>query len=140
MFFIRTARRTDCGQLAEIMKTWPENQETDIDTLTLHLTKNGFSEKPVFSIFIAEDSTREVIHHPIAKHASECTSCSAVLPSTTRIGGHPSRYGREIVEAFAMCRSNDNIGSPSIALSGKEIRFLSSELSPPTFPTATTHP
>ncbi|XP_040074891.1 uncharacterized protein LOC115330014, partial [Ixodes scapularis] len=63
----------------------------------------------------------EVIHHPIAKHASECTSCSAVLPSTTRIGGHPSRYGREILEAFAMCRSKDNIGSPSIALSGKEI-------------------
>uniref|UniRef100_V5HSU1 Putative diamine acetyltransferase n=1 Tax=Ixodes ricinus TaxID=34613 RepID=V5HSU1_IXORI len=58
MFFIRTARRTDCAQLAEIMKTWPENQETDIDTITLRLTKNGFSEKPVFSIFIAEDSTR----------------------------------------------------------------------------------
>ncbi|XP_040069062.1 thialysine N-epsilon-acetyltransferase-like [Ixodes scapularis] len=60
MVFIRTARRTDCGQLAKIMKTWPENQETDIDILTLHLTKNGFSEKPVFSIFIAEDSTRVV--------------------------------------------------------------------------------
>ncbi|CAN8020695.1 unnamed protein product [Ixodes persulcatus] len=58
MLFIRTARKTDCGQLAEIMKTWPKNQETDIDTLILRLTKNGFSEKPVFSIFIAEDSTR----------------------------------------------------------------------------------
>ncbi|XP_042149994.1 uncharacterized protein LOC121838063, partial [Ixodes scapularis] len=70
----------------------------------------------------AASDTSEICYHPIAKHTSECSEpCSADLPSTTRIGGHASRYGREIMEAFAMHYSRSNFGSPSIGLSRREI-------------------
>ncbi|KAG0415513.1 hypothetical protein HPB47_007322 [Ixodes persulcatus] len=77
----------------------------------------------------AASDTSEISYHPIAKHTSECSEpCSADLPSTTRIGGHASRYGREIMEAFAMHHSQNNLGSPSIGLSRREINFLGPEL------------
>ncbi|KAG0414967.1 hypothetical protein HPB47_007848 [Ixodes persulcatus] len=77
----------------------------------------------------AASDTSEISYHPIAKHTSECSEpCSADLPSTTKIGGHASRYGRKIMEAFAMHHSQNNFGSPSIGLSGREMIFLGPEL------------
>ncbi|CAN7949280.1 unnamed protein product [Ixodes pacificus] len=77
----------------------------------------------------ADSDTSEISYHPIAKHTSDCNEpCSADLPATTRIGGHASRYGREIMEAFAMHHSQNNFGSPSIGLSRREINFLGPEL------------
>ncbi|KAM7310547.1 uncharacterized protein ISCGN_007455 [Ixodes scapularis] len=66
--------------------------------------------------------------HPIAQHVGSCPSCEPEFPATTTVGTHRSRYGREIIEAFAMRHSPQNIGSPSLCLSDADVSFLRPEL------------
>ncbi|KAM7302846.1 uncharacterized protein ISCGN_018354 [Ixodes scapularis] len=66
--------------------------------------------------------------HPIAQHVGSCPSCEPVFSATTTVGTHRSRYGREIIEAFAMRHSPQNIGSPSLCLSDADVSFLRPEL------------
>ncbi|KAM7283723.1 uncharacterized protein ISCGN_000829 [Ixodes scapularis] len=66
--------------------------------------------------------------HPIAQHVGSCLSCEPEFSATTTVGTHRSRYGREIIEAFAMRHSPQNIGSPSLCLSDADVSFLRPEL------------
>ncbi|KAG0427607.1 hypothetical protein HPB47_025359 [Ixodes persulcatus] len=59
---------------------------------------------------------------------SSCPSCEPEFSATTTVGRHRSRYGREIIEAFAMRHSPQNIGSPSLCLSDADVSFLRPEM------------
>ncbi|CAN7976635.1 unnamed protein product, partial [Ixodes persulcatus] len=66
--------------------------------------------------------------HPMLVHLRACAQCSPSFPTTRVLGAHKNRYGREILEAFAMRRAPRNISSPSLLLSEREMTFLGPEL------------
>mgnify|MGYP006975185954 CR=1 FL=1 len=62
--------------------------------------------------------------HPIVIHGRKCPGCAPDFAGTTAMGGHCERVGREIIEARRVATSPQNISTPSISLSRKEIIFL----------------
>ncbi|KAG0445277.1 hypothetical protein HPB47_017438 [Ixodes persulcatus] len=69
--------------------------------------------------------------HPVVAHAKNCPSCTPDFSKTKILGGHKSRFGREILESLHIKSSVSNLSSPSLSLSDREIRFLRGERVPP---------
>lgn len=74
------------------------------------------------------DPSEETVH-PIAAHRRTCGGCKPRFKKTRVLGRHPQRFGREVIESFAIKNSVVNVSSPSLALSDREIDYLSQELS-----------
>ncbi|KAM7308031.1 putative nuclease HARBI1 [Ixodes scapularis] len=66
--------------------------------------------------------------HAMRVHLRACAQCSPTFPTTSVLGAHKNRYGREILESFAIKRAPRNISSPSLLLSEREMTFLGPEL------------
>ncbi|XP_042150172.1 uncharacterized protein LOC121838157 [Ixodes scapularis] len=62
--------------------------------------------------------------HPIIVHGKECQACTPLFNETKVVGGHRERYGREIIEAYRMTTTKNNIASPSLSLTKPELVFL----------------
>ncbi|KAM7309456.1 hypothetical protein ISCGN_013087 [Ixodes scapularis] len=70
------------------------------------------------------DAERAASQHPIVIHWRKCPGCAPNFTGTKAMGGHCERAGRQITEAYRMATSPQNISTPSISLSRKEIIFL----------------
>ncbi|XP_040075942.1 uncharacterized protein LOC120848078, partial [Ixodes scapularis] len=66
-------------------------------------------------------------YHPIVIHARSCLRCHPLFDDTKILGGHDSRFGREIIESFAMTTAKNNVSNPSLLLTKTEVEFLKSE-------------
>ncbi|CAN8019003.1 unnamed protein product [Ixodes persulcatus] len=64
----------------------------------------------------ANEACNSSVHsfNPIAEQVGACPSCEPECTATIAVGIHKSRYGREIIEAFAKRHSSQNIGSSSL--------------------------
>ncbi|XP_040074886.2 uncharacterized protein LOC115330777 [Ixodes scapularis] len=66
--------------------------------------------------------------HPMVHHLKVCAPCAPEFPPARVLGANKNRYGREIVEAFAIKEAPKNISSASLSLSEREVTFLRPEL------------
>ncbi|CAN7981352.1 unnamed protein product [Ixodes pacificus] len=66
-------------------------------------------------------------YHPIV-HSRTCDDCAPYFSDTRILGGHNNRFGREIIESFAMGTVNNNISAPSLSLTKTEVEFLTPEM------------
>ncbi|KAM7309437.1 uncharacterized protein ISCGN_013068 [Ixodes scapularis] len=66
--------------------------------------------------------------HPFLRHRGACSSCEPRFHNARILGSHRDRYGREIIEAYAMQQASQNISSPSLVLSEREAAYLRPQL------------